>query len=143
MKFLITILALTLVSCVLHAAWERSHIVLYTAYEKMEGALPVYVFATLGDVAYTLLAYAVFALLKRDALWVRNAELSDFLLLAAAGFGVALFVEYKAFVLERWSYTPAMPIIPLLRVGLSPMVQMMLLLPLSVYLTKLITSSFR
>mgnify|MGYP003395496780 CR=1 FL=1 len=142
MKIFLTMLILALVTCVLHIMWERSHISLYTAYEKMEGVLPVYVFATLGDIGYTLGAIALIGLIKGDMMWLASARPSDFLMLALLGFGIALFVEYKALALDRWAYTSEMPILPYFQVGFTPILQMTVLLPLSVYITRIIGKSF-
>jgi hypothetical protein len=121
------------VSFSLHLAWERAHIVLYTGYETLEGALPVYLFATLGDVMYTLFVAAAFAALAKDFDWMPKIRLKGYALLSFIGLGIALFVEKKAHLLDRWEYTDAMPLV--YGFGLSPLIQMTALLPLSVYIT--------
>lgn len=126
---------LALVAFALHLMWERFHIALYTGYEALEGILPVFVAAAVGDVMYTLLTVLGVALWRWDAGWILNAQRRDFALLALLGFFIALFVEYKAAVLGRWEYTDMMPLVPLLDVGVSPLAQMTVLLPLSVYIT--------
>lgn len=124
----------TLISFMLHFAWESAHIPLYTDYEGLSGDMPTVLWASIGDVLYGLAALGLYALLKRRADWLVHARAADYFALALIGFLLALGIEYKALVLGRWAYTSAMPIIPLLRVGLSPIAQMALLLPLSVYL---------
>jgi hypothetical protein len=128
-------LALACAAFVLHIVWEYAHIPLYTGYGAMEGALPVWLFATLGDVVYTLGAVLLVSLWKGHALWFVRATVRDYAGLALLGFIVALLVEYKALALHRWAYAAAMPIIPYLHVGLSPIVQMIVLLPVSVWLS--------
>ncbi len=136
---MIPFIVLALAAFLLHLAWERVHVQLYTGYEKMEGLLPVYVFATIGDVAYTLCAVFFVAILARDLAWfVRGVSTGEYLLLALLGFCIALFVEYKAKYYKKWEYLPEMPIIPFLRVGLSPIAQMTVLLPFSVFITTII-----
>lgn len=125
------------VSFLLHLVWEKSHIVLYTGYEALEGALPVFLHATLGDVMYTLLAVLVLAALKRDISWMEKARGKGYALLAAIGFGIAAFVEMKAVALGRWEYTDAMPLV--YGFGLSPLLQMTVLLPLSVYISVVVS----
>ena len=125
---------LAIVAFLLHCVWERFHTQLYTGYEKMEGTLPVYLFATTGDVVYTLCAVFFVAIIERDLVWfVRDVSTGEYLFLALIGFLLALFVEYKAIYFKKWEYLPEMPIIPFLRVGLSPIAQMTVLLPFSVY----------
>ena len=89
----------------------------------------------IGDVLYTLGVYLVFALFKRDVLWMRHVSKADVLMLTLAGFLLAVGIEWKGFLFERWAYLPSMPIIPFFEVGLSPVLQMTILLPLSVYVT--------
>jgi len=127
---------LATISFLLHVVWERLHIVFYTGYEALEGVLPVFLLATLGDVVYTLLAVSAFALVKRDILWVRRAGMGDYAALALLGFFIAVFVEYKAMLLGRWAYTDAMPLV--YGFGLSPLLQMTVLLPLTVYIATVV-----
>jgi hypothetical protein len=115
---------LFVVSFVLHAVWEYAHLPLYTGYDGLFGGYPVWLVATLGDVLYTLGAVLVLWLIKLD---------KNYAALTVAGFCVAVFVEYKAMLLHRWAYAAAMPTV--LGLGLSPLLQMTLLLPLSVYIS--------
>lgn len=61
----------------------------------------------------------------------------DIFVLATTGFFFALGIEWRALLFAEWNYAPAMPIIPWLNVGLTPVVQMTMLLPLSFYVAKL------
>jgi hypothetical protein len=128
---------LVIVSFGLHLVWEFAHYRLYTGYENLT-PLPIYLWATIGDVLYTLAAFALASAFKRGLGWVREATVSDYLGLAALGFFLALYVEYKAMALQRWVYLPEMPILPMFGVGLSPVLQMVILLPLSVAIVSFI-----
>ena len=132
---------LTCVSFLLHLAWEWAHLPLYTGYEGVGGGTPIVLFATLGDVAYTLIAVLVVSLFKGRLEWLRHARPADYIGLGILGFGIALLVEYKALALHRWAYTAAMPII--FGVGLSPLLQMTLLLPFSVFIAQLLAARTR
>lgn len=125
------------VAFLLNLAWERAHIVLYTNYEKMQGRLPVFVWATFGDVMYIFCALALVSLFKGTLLWFLAADAADYIGLALLGFSIAAFVEYKAMALGRWNYTPRMPRV--FGLGASPLIQMTVLLPLSVFITMAIT----
>ncbi len=127
--------AVAAVAFVFNFAWEWLHIPLYVNYVDMGGRLPLALYATLGDVFYTLLAVTGIALYKRDAGWMRRARGADYAALAALGLSIAVLVEYKAMLLHLWEYAPAMP--TLFGFGISPLVQMAVLLPLSVYLTRI------
>jgi len=133
MPAIIAYAVLLVSSFLLHFMWERVHIALYTGYESLEGIVPVYLYATLGDVGYTLVAVLVVALLKRDVGWMKTVRGVDYAALAGIGLAIAIFVEKKAQVLGRWEYTETMPLI--YGFGLSPLVQMTVLLPLSVFIS--------
>lgn len=132
---------LALIALILHLVWERSHIVLYTSYEAMEGVLPVYVFATFGDVAYTLVAVLLVSFFTGCLTWFLRPRSQAYIGLAFIGLSIALFVEYKAMALGRWEYTDAMPM--LWGLGVSPLIQMTLLLPFSVFLAALVERRLR
>ena len=135
-------LALGFVALALHAMWERMHVPLYTGYAHLT-ELPIIYYAVLGDVFYTLVAVLFIGLFKGRVLWFVAPSGRDIAGLVVLGFWIALFVEYKALALGRWAYLDAMPIVPFLGVGLSPLIQMMLLLPLSVFLAAEVDKALR
>lgn len=124
---------IALTAAVLHLIWENVHVSLYGGYENIS-ALPITFYATLGDVAYTIAAVALVSFLKNTVSWLRALSMWDMLGLALIGTWIALFVEYKALALGKWFYLDTMPMIPILDVGLTPVLQMMILLPLSVWI---------
>lgn len=134
---------LIIVSFILHFCWEFMHYGLYRGYEEWSGGTPVYWLATMGDVLYTLGAFALVSAIKKSYEWIAGATIVDYLMLVTLGVLIALFVEYKGIALDRWEYVSEMPIIPLLGVGLSPVLQMALLLPLTVFITQQANRLFR
>lgn len=134
MELLRTLALLAVISFVPHFVWEYLHFGLYAGYQVWSGSYPVYWMATLGDVLYTLGAFALVSAFKKTYDWIPRAAFQDYLGLVAVGFCIALFVEYKGLALERWRYLPEMPIVPILNVGLTPILQMSLLLPLTVFI---------
>ena len=131
MQIVLRYAVLALIAFALHLIWEKLHIPLYTNYEALGTGWKLAIWATCGDVLYTvLIALAVAALFGRLD-WFVGASLRQYAFAAALGLGVALFVEYKALYLHTWGYDAAMPIIPVLHVGLSPILQMLILTPLA------------
>ncbi|MGI8542997.1 MAG: hypothetical protein ACR2MD_05895 [Aridibacter sp.] len=57
-----------------------------------------------------------------------------YLLTAFLGGLAAIIFENVAFHLKLWSYKESMPIVPLLDVAILPFVQLILLVPLSIFL---------
>ncbi len=132
---------LAVVTFFLHLIWERGHISLYRDYDQLKGTLPVSVWASLGDVMYTLCAVAFVALFKGTLFWVESATVLDFVGLGIIGLFTALFVEYKAFHFKRWAYTNSMLIVPIVDVGISSLFQKSLLFPFTVWVSLIITTS--
>ena len=126
----------------LHHIWESYHVVLYGGYENLT-SLPITFWATIGDVVYTLGAYFFVALIKRDSNWLIRMTKLDFTTVAFIGFAISLYVEYKALAQEHWFYLDTMPILPGFHVGLSPVLQMTIMLPLTFFLTRFITQHVR
>ncbi|OGG59139.1 hypothetical protein A3C89_01895 [Candidatus Kaiserbacteria bacterium RIFCSPHIGHO2_02_FULL_50_50] len=125
------ILVLSLVSFVVHGAWENAHAPLFAGYVSILQHAPACFLATLGDVMFTLFVYLGIALLKRDYLWISRLSAADAVVLMVLGLAFALGIEWRALLQGRWAYTEAMPIIPYVHIGLTPVLQMVILLPLS------------
>ncbi|PIT93260.1 MAG: hypothetical protein COU06_01000 [Candidatus Harrisonbacteria bacterium CG10_big_fil_rev_8_21_14_0_10_38_8] len=125
---------LTIISFLLHITWENIHAPLYLDYSSFSEHFPACFWATIGDVVFTLAIYLLISLIKNEFSWIKNLNKKDIFVIAIIGFFLATGIEWRALLLEKWSYSPAMPIIPVLKVGLTPILQMTLLLPLSFYL---------
>lgn len=123
--------ALVLAAFLTNALWESIHLPLYTGYEHLGTGWRLILWATAGDVLYTCLIVGfVFLCSGKNPSW----RLSQYTALGIGGFVCALLVEYKAMALHKWAYTTMMP--TFLHVGLSPLLQLTILVPLSVYLAQ-------
>ena len=134
-------LILCIVAFALHYIWENSHVVLYTNFQELT-TIPIMYYATMGDVLYTLIAVCFVTLFKGRIDWFAVSGKRDIFILGIMGFWIALFVEYKALALGRWAYLDAMPILPFFHVGLTPILQMTILLPLTIFLVAEIDKIF-
>ena len=132
-KYIVILIA---VAFLFHIIWENAQATLFAGYSSFGQHFPICFLGTIGDVIFTVAVYLGISLLKNDFGWIARLNKKDILVLAAVGFFFALGIEWRAILFDQWSYTNAMPIIPYLRVGLTPILQMTLLLPLSFYLTK-------
>ena len=131
---------LIIISFALHLIWENAHAPLFMGYESFTQHFLYCFIATFGDVAFTLLVYWMIGMLKNDFNWIKSMSKNDYLILAIFGICFALGIEYRALLWERWQYSTLMPITPYFKIGLTPVIQMTLLLPFSFYLTKKHTS---
>ena len=109
---------------VLNLVWENVAAPLYNGYTGPAAHFARCLVATGGDLVLTLLIYLLVAAVRRDVLWIRDAQAGDFILVAALGLATDALTEWWGLAAGRWSYAPTMPIVPLLHVGLTPFVQL-------------------
>lgn len=97
--------------------------------------------ASIADTLMVLLIYNAFAFATKDAKWIFAPSYGKILLLMAIGSIGAILAEHRHLIAASWSYTEIMPIIPLVNVGLVPVLQFLLLpgiiFRLTVYFLKL------
>lgn len=122
---------------VLHWPWEMLHM---PGYLEMAGrswseTAWTCTIATLGDVALTLGIYGIATLVFRQLGWRANG-VQFYACLAILGAVSATLLELWALWSGRWAYTTSMPLLPVLDVGLSPFLQLTVLVPLSVWVAR-------
>jgi hypothetical protein len=86
--------------------------------------------AAMGDVGIILVIYVTSALVGGGLRWGLRGRSSMFATTAVVGLAYAVLVEDLGLAAGRWSYTERMPVMPVLGVGLWPLLQMTLLPPL-------------
>ncbi len=135
------LLFLFLVSTVIHFGWGISQMSLYafsgvtiTGYADF---VRMHWIAALKGGGMTVGVYMLVALFLRNASWGKKFTNQRIIYLAVFGFLWALGVEYNAVVVgSRWAYSSAMPILPGIKVGLSPLLQMVAVPLLSIFLVR-------
>lgn len=95
--------------------------------------------ATVGDVVIAIVAYWCVALTVGTRRWVIKPSTAQ--VLAFTGIGTSITVIIERLVLngtwfQTWSYSPLMPMVPFLKVGLTPMLQWIALSPLTIWLVR-------
>lgn len=111
------IIGITLiVSFLLNFLWENAHVPLYTHPSGEIMTQTMLTIATLGDV----LILSVFTALW----WYVPLLRRHYTFVIPLGLITAFVIEKYALGVGRWAYAPAMPIVPFLNVGLSPIVQL-------------------
>ena len=90
--------------------------------------------ATLGDAVIMLIAFGIVAAVARSQDWVLAPKTSQVAGFVVVGLAISIAVEIVATRTDgafSWRYTPAMPVTPLLGIGLAPLM-MWLVVPLLV-----------
>lgn len=110
----------------LNLVWEFAHMPLYTIWE--DGTTDEILFAAIhctgGDALIGLTAIMLAVFLFGGSRWP-NARMGTVLFATVAiGVGYTIFSEWLNIVVrEAWAYRDIMPVIPILNVGLSPLLQ--------------------
>ncbi len=118
------------VSFGLNFIWE---IVQMFAYEtdQQGGWIEIHLFCALASVIDAIVTVGIYALLKKIGFTRGTAA---YVLAAALGAVCAIVFEFSASAFGLWSYNQKMPVVPFLGVGLLPLAQLTLLVPLSIRL---------
>jgi hypothetical protein len=86
------------------------------------------VHCSLIDVLIVLGSVAPVTLVRRKLDWFVSPKFGDFALLTAGGVLYTAVSEYvNVEILQRWGYSPLMPRVPLLGIGVIPILQWLLL----------------
>jgi hypothetical protein len=121
-----------IVAALLNYLWELAQASLYVGMEDHNAGLFWHCFiASLGDGIMVLVIVAAGWIALRRSDWFFRPGLRGYLVIITAGLVLAVLVEWVAVhVLNRWEYTPNMPKLPGLDIGLVPIAQMLILPPL-------------
>tara|TARA_Y100000588_G_scaffold205105_1_gene218922 strand:- start:58 stop:501 length:444 start_codon:yes stop_codon:yes gene_type:complete len=140
MKFLRRNLIVASTALILNAIWEYVVCAYFYDNDIVFNMSELMVEATLGDVAVTLLFFNLIMLIKKDETW--NFEVYDYLNTAIYGVAAAFYFESSALNVNRWAYSEAMLTIGKSGVGLLPVLQFIILIPLAIYFERVVQVIF-
>jgi len=116
----------------LNFAWEVIQMPLYKDASFNFQHIAFCALASVADAIMVLLLYFCFALIYKNNFWIQELIISRLVILILVGGTGAIIAERIHIATGTWSYSSAMPILPVLDVGLSPVLQF-LLLPICIY----------
>ena len=142
-KFWIFLCLVVLIGFVLNEVWEMAQMSAYveTKNAPWVDSLALCTRAALGDVAIILGLYAAGALAAADPAWGLRARWNIYLVTALIGLGVAVLIEHAALADGRWTYSANMPVVPFLKAGLWPILQMILLPPATFWIARRVVAN--
>jgi len=123
-----------IIGFLLNLIWENVQAPFYKGYNGFFAHFWICFAAAAVDALVLLLLYILFAVSNQSLYWPLKVRLWQYGLLAFIGGLLALWFEKWALAGEQWSYTNAMPVVPVLDAGLLPLLQLMLLPGLTFYL---------
>jgi hypothetical protein len=122
---------------VLHYAWEYVQCELFFVHRASPADPWSMLQVTGGDVILTWIAHLVLTALTGRWLWLRKTwTLRMWLALQGAALALSIPIELYALATDRWAYTAINPRLPLLGVSLIPVLQLLLLFPLTFLLAR-------
>ena len=126
-------------SFLLNFVWEMWQIPFYTVMPDgthWAGVLAC-TKASLGDVAISLVAFWFVSALAQSRRWINHSSVSQVFGFVAVGvISTIIFEALATGPLNRWSYAPSMPTLPVLGTGLFPLLQWILLPPLTIWFVR-------
>lgn len=122
-----------------HFVWEMIQVPWFAGMAEASHGSVVWlcIRATGGDVLILLSSFWLASIIVGNRRWLMEGDLKPAVILVATGLVVTIVLEWLATgPLERWVYADSMPIIPLVNVGLAPLLQWVLLPPLIMWLSR-------
>lgn len=119
------------VAVVLNYPWERVQSRLYIGPNGADIAWWLCFVASLVDGLFVLLILSVGWVAFGRSDWYEQAGIRGYLVMLASGVAISVGVEWTTvYVLRWWTYGERMPLLPIVNIGLVPLVQMLVLPPL-------------
>lgn len=124
--WLSTIRRYLLATAVLHFVWEVAHMPLYTLWQT--GTRHEIVFAalhcTVGDFLIALTTLTAAVLISGNKQWPEERFVGVFVVTLFTGILYTAFSEWlNSEIRASWEYNEAMPVVPFVGMGLSPLMQ--------------------
>ena len=120
-------------SFLLNFAWEMLQMPLYEGMKLNRQSVVFCALASLADMLIVLLLYYTFAMIYKELFWYQHFIVQRISILVVVGSIGAILVEILHLSVGSWKYSRSMPLIPVVNVGVSPVLQFMIL-PAVIYL---------
>jgi hypothetical protein len=117
------------VAVALNYVWELAQAPLYSGMRLWADRWWHCFIASLADGLLVALIAVIGWVVLRSPTWYRRPGIYGYLLMAVSGLAIAVIIERLALANNRWSYTDDMPILPIVSVGILPVLQMIVLPP--------------
>lgn len=95
--------------------------------------------ATFGDVMMTVGLYLLLSVINKDFNWILNRwDIKEYLFMLLYALFFSFYFEVSALHTGRWGYSSAMPLFPNTNIGLIPVLQLIILFPITFLISKFI-----
>ena len=135
-------LAWTALALLLNLLWEIAHVPLYTISRDADfsGIAAAVLHCTAGDGLIALANFVLAGLVLREANWPVVRPVAGAAIAASLAFAFTIYSEWRnVYETGAWAYLPAMPLV--YGIGLTPMLQWLVIPPVATYLLRRIRNS--
>lgn len=138
-KLLLFLFILIVVSAVLNGLWEYGQCgIFYTIngvasfenYNLLTGRIIL-------DIGITLLVFIVMSIINFGWKWFASWDVKDTFLILLLALFASFYVEVNSLYIGRWGYSNAMPFLIGTNIGLTPILQWLVTMPVSILVTRL------
>ncbi len=116
------IILFLVLALILNLIWEFAHAPLYISQMLETSYNLTLIKASFGDLILISIIFALISLKNKKIKWINKPSKIDYGLIILLGIITAIFIELRAFSLDKWSYTELMPTI--FGIGITPLVQL-------------------
>ena len=132
-RFVFTI---AVIAFLLNFIWELIQIPFFKSSSYSIEHIAFCALASLADAIMVLLLYFGFASIFRNPFWIKHSKWQRIVILILVGGAGAIAIEFWHLSQSNWAYAKTMPTIPVINVGISAVLQFMIL-PVLVYFLSL------
>jgi hypothetical protein len=138
-KLFLFLFILIIVSAVLNGLWEYGQcgifytingIVSFENYNLLIGRIIL-------DIGMTLFIFLFLSIINIEWKWFINWDIKDTFVILTLSLLFSFYIEVNSLFIGRWGYSTNMPLLPGTNIGLVPIIQWLILIPLSIFITKL------
>ena len=126
------VFAIAVIAFLLNFIWELIQIPFYKDASYNTEHIAFCALASVADAIMVLLLYFGFAYIFRNPFWIRHSKWKRIVIVVLIGGAGATVIEFWHLSQANWAYANAMPTIPVINVGISAVLQFMIL-PVLVY----------
>jgi hypothetical protein len=121
-----------MISFILHFTWEFLQCNIYYQMASMTYLSPLMWSAIMGDVVMTVILYLLLSLVNKSINWIRaKYDYKDMLISILYGLFLSFYFEVSALYTGRWEYSENMPLFLNTNIGLLPVLQLLILFPVT------------
>ena len=137
-------IAVAMVAAPMQFAWEYWQCgALYNANAGIQHSY-LMLSTTFGDVNMSLFLYFLLSFVNMDLDWmIKNWEPKEYVIMALYALFLSFYFESHALHTGRWTYSEAMPLFLNTNIGLIPVIQLLILFPITFFISRTILKKYK